>query len=479
MTIPAPPDALLGARLHAGARQLLQDRRPEEALPMLDRLARLPGLAPAAALMQAEAFATLERLPEAEAAADRALAADAEWSAARQIRARIRLARGEVKGGIDDAAAAVMATPWDPAAKALLGTALLEGRCFDEAIWFLSEAVSADPADTGLRARFGQAFMLASRHEAAAEQFALCRSQAPGRPRYAALQAQNALLAGDTASAIALAGSGLAEGIPDASLHSVLAHALVAAGRVAEAAPHFTAAARLSPGNGYLAHLAAAATGEGTERATESYVAALFDGYAQRFEQSLIALGYRVPGLVRRMVERHWPAIAAGEAKLGPVLDLGCGTGLVGVAIADLLGGPLTGIDLSRGMLNQAAAKQLYAELRQADIAAALREGLPPQALIVAADVFIYLGRLEEVLRLCRETLAPDGTLLFSLERLPPGEGPWRLGPSGRYAHAPDYVARCLAEAGLVVVEQRDEALRLETDHAVEGMLILARPAPH
>ena len=62
MTIPAAPDALLGARLHAGARQLLQNRRPGEALPMLDRLARLPGLAAAAALMRAEALATLERL---------------------------------------------------------------------------------------------------------------------------------------------------------------------------------------------------------------------------------------------------------------------------------------------------------------------------------------------------------------------------------------------------------------------------------
>ena len=479
MTIAAAPDALLGARLHAGARQLLQDRRPEEALPMVDRLGRLPGLAPAAALLQAEALAALERLPEAEAAADRALEADPEWSAARQVRARIRLARGEGKGAIDDAAAAVMATPWDPPAKALLGIALLEARCFDEAIWFLGEAVSVNPADAGLRARLGQAFMLAGRHEAAAEQFALCRSQAPEHLRFVALQAQNALLAGDTAAAIALAETCLGAGIPDGSLHNVLAHALVGAGRLAEAGPHFTAAARLSPGDGYLAHLAAAATGQATERATESYVASLFDGYAPRFEQSLLSLGYRVPGLVRRVVERHWPAVGAGGAKLGPVLDLGCGTGLVGVVLADMLGGPLTGIDLSRAMLEQAAQKHLYAALRQAEITAALREGLPPHALIVAADVFIYLGRLEEVMRLCRETLAPDGALLFSLERLPPGGEPWRLGASGRYAHAPDYVARCLAEAGLAVTEQRDELLRLDGSQPVEGMMILAHPTSH
>ena len=130
-------------------------------------------------------------------------------------------------------------------------------------------------------------------------------------------------------------------------------------------------------------------------------------------------------------------------------------------------------------MLERAAAKHLHAELRQADIAAARRGGLPPQALIVAADVFIYLGALEEVLRLCRRTLAPEGVLLFSLEHAALGEGAWRLGPSGHYAHAPDYVARRLAEAGLVVVERRDEALRLESDHTVEGMLILVRPASH
>ncbi len=479
MTMLAMPDESLGARLHAAARQLLRDQRPAEALPMLDRLARLPGLATAAALLRAEALAGLERLAEAEAAADLALAEDPEWSAARQLRARIRLARGAAKAAIDDAAAAVMATPWDPGAKALLGSALLEERLFDEAIWFLGEAMQAEPGHSGFRRRLGQAFMLAGRHAAAAEQFAQLLAAKPGEPGLVALQAQNALLSGDAEGAMAVARAGLGSGIAEASLHSVLAHALVAAGRMGEAAPHFAAAARLSPGNGYLAHLAAAATGEGTERATESYVAALFDGYAPRFEASLLSLGYRVPGLVRRMVERHCPAVAAGQERLGPVLDLGCGTGLVGVALADYLGGPLTGIDLSRGMLEQAAAKQLYAGLHECEIGAFLQQGVPPQALIVAADVFIYFGRLEEVLGQCRAALAPDGMLIFSLERSEPYGPPWRLGPSGRYAHAPDYLARCLSEAGLVLVEQRMEDLRLETDHAVPGLLVLARPAPH
>ena len=476
------PQPVLAARLHAGARRLMRERRPEEALPMLDRLARLPGLAAPAAALQAEALAALGQWAAAEAAADLALASDPAWSATLQTRSRIRLARGQRRGAIDDAAAAVMATPWDPDAKALLGTTLLEERRFDEAIWFLGEALRADAANPAIQARLGQAFMLAGRHAAAAELLAHCAATAGGTPGLAALQAQNILLAGDAATAIALARTALAAGAADAALHSVLAHALVAEGRLGEAAPHFTIAARLVPQNGYLAHLAAAATGTGTDRAPDSYVASLFDGYAPRFEGSLLALGYRVPGLVRRAVERCLPVVAEGAAKLGPVLDLGCGTGLVGVALADVLGGPLTGIDLSRGMLEQAAAKGLYAALHQAEIGAALREAMPAQALIVAADVFCYFGRLDGVLALCRERLSPGGLLLFSVERMPPDdperEG-WRLCHSGRYAHAPSYLADCLATAGLSVLEWREERLRLEAEGPVEGLFVAARAGGH
>ena len=57
----------LAVRLHAGARQLLRDRRPGEALPMLDRLARLPGLERPAALLRGEALAALGRAALADA----------------------------------------------------------------------------------------------------------------------------------------------------------------------------------------------------------------------------------------------------------------------------------------------------------------------------------------------------------------------------------------------------------------------------
>ncbi|MFC7538637.1 methyltransferase domain-containing protein [Siccirubricoccus deserti] len=164
------------------------------------------------------------------------------------------------------------------------------------------------------------------------------------------------------------------------------------------------------------------------DRAADAYVRTVFDGYAPRFEASLISLGYRVPGLMRQAVERLLPEVAGGAAKLGPVLDLGCGTGLVGAALSDLIGGPLVGVDLSRPMLEQAAAKGIYTTLHQAEASAALLGPMPPQALITAADVFCYFGRLELLLERCRSRLRQGGLLLFSLERAAPG----RAGNSAR-----------------------------------------------
>ncbi|WP_165982391.1 tetratricopeptide repeat protein [Dankookia rubra] len=463
-------------RLANQAHALLRDGRAEEALPMLDRLGRLG--APASAALRAEAMLQLLRLEEAETAADAALAGTTDDARLHRLRARIRLARGHHAGAAEDAATAVMAAPGDTAGRLLLATALLEEGRHDEAIWFLGEAWRADPGNAALQARLGQAFMRAGRHEAAAELLAHCEQQAPSTPGIAALRAQAALLADDAPEAERLARAALARGIVEGAVHSVLAHALVSQGRLAEAGPHFAAAARLSPASHYLAHLAAASSGTTQDRAPEDYVATLFDGYAPHFETSLLGLGYRVPGLIRRAVERLLPAVAAGRASLGPVLDLGCGTGLAGVALSDLLHGPLTGVDLSRRMLEQAAAKHLYTSLRQADLTAVLREEGAAYALITAADVFCYLGDLNETLALCRQRLAPGGLLVFSLERAEAGAG-WRLGPSGRYAHAPDYLAACLKAAGLQALECREEALRRDGEASIPGLLVAAHAIGH
>ena len=153
-----------------------------------------------------------------------------------------------------------------------------------------------------------------------------------------------------------------AAGVADACLFGLKGHALSSLGKHAEAAEAYAAALKLGPDDPYVRHLVAASGALlAAERAPVEYLRAVFDGYADRFDMHLLSLGYRVPGLIRSVLTRH-PAVIAGE-RLGPALDLGCGTGLVAVAISDLPIGPITGVDAAPRMLTLAAATGLYSRI--------------------------------------------------------------------------------------------------------------------
>ena len=204
----------------------------------------------------------------------------------------------------------------------------------------------------------------------------------------------------------------------------------------------------------------------------EEYLRTVFDGYADRFEQHLISLGYRVPGLIRAELE---VALAAGH-QAGPVLDLGCGTGMVAVAVGDSPIGPITGVDLSERMLAQAAAKHVYQHLEQADLARFLADNAGLWRTVIAADVFCYFGDLKPALAAIAARLAPGGLLVFSVELLADaGEAPWRLGRLARYGHREAYIGAVVAEVGLSVEDVRVEALRFEAEAPVAGLLVRAR----
>ena len=51
------------------------------------------------------------------------------------------------------------------------------------------------------------------------------------------------------------------------------------------------------------------------------------------------------------------------------------------------------------------------------------------------------------------------------------GDAPWKLGPSGRYAHRPSYVARVGAAAGLELLSATDIVPRVENGNDVPGTL--------
>lgn len=384
----------------------------------------------------------------------------------------------------------------------LAAEALLREERTAEAAQAALAAVDAAPRDADAAETFGWCLLRIGKLDEAALVFADIVRGAPGPRRRSwlgltmALRRQGALEAAEeTARAaqglfpndlrfdIELAEIALAQGRPAEAKRLLLAlppsrrltvEALTTLAKVhlvmdeeEEAKACFVKAHRLAPDDPTLRHLA----GEAPLRASDDYVRSLFDGYAARFEANLIHLGYRVPGLVLRALEQWVPGLAEGSGLAGPVLDLGCGTGLIGVVLHDLLRGPLVGVDLSPRMLAEARKKEVYAELHEAEIGAFLSADERRWRTIVAADVFCYFGDLTAMFRAVRERIAPDGLFVFSVER---AEGaPWLKTATGRYAHDEDHVRGALA--GWQVLSLERTTLRMDRGRPVEGLLAVAR----
>jgi predicted TPR repeat methyltransferase len=167
------------------------------------------------------------------------------------------------------------------------------------------------------------------------------------------------------------------------------------------------------------------------------------------------------------------------------VLDLGCGTGLIALALSDLAVGPFTGIDLSPRMLDAARSKQLYATLIEARLPAALRDDSFRWQLILAADLLCYFGALEDMFDAVHDRLRPGGRFMFSVEELLPdfdgaiqGNGDWASGRLGRYAHTAAYVARIADERGFRCVALDRETLRHEAGGPVAGLIMVVERWP-
>src|SRR3954469_24483917 len=158
--------------------------------------------------------------------------------------------------------------------------------------------------------------------------------------------------------------------------------------------------------HGAALHLARLGAADPATRELHGYVRTLFDQYAPRFDRALEDLGYRAPALLRDAV------VAEAEgSRFGTMLDLGCGTGLAGAAFRPHVDW-LVGVDLSSKMIEEARGKGAYDALTVGDIAQFLAEQHAAGAsadLIIAADVFAYIGDVGAVCVAVARVLAPNG----------------------------------------------------------------------
>jgi predicted TPR repeat methyltransferase len=185
-------------------------------------------------------------------------------------------------------------------------------------------------------------------------------------------------------------------------------------------------------------------------------------------------LQYQAPALIAQRLAQE----VAPNGSLA-ILDAGCGTGLCG-ALLRRFAVRLVGVDLSAGMLKEAAKRELYDELIEAELGAYMAAHPCAFDVIVACDTLVYQGRLDDAVAAAAKALKPGGRLLFTLERLlEEGENPYRLAPTGRFCHRVSYMEATLAAAGLSDASAEAIIPRLECGEPVDGLLVTARASAH
>ena len=248
---------------------------------------------------------------------------------------------------------------------------------------------------------------------------------------------------------------------------------LLAQGQPARARADTLALLEQDPGNAVHAYHNALAHGATPPHQPPQISRALFDGMAEVYDQHMVrGLKYQLP---KQVADR---LLAAHPDKKINVLDLGCGTGLLGVCLGRL-DGALVGVDISKGMIEQAARHNVYDRFHHTNLLDALED--TPASLyqvLAALDVFIYAGEMDQAIPNALRILTPGGQFIFSCEAAPADGPALVLQPSGRYAHQRSHIQALCEVAGFAPVEIEDTALRHENNAPVPGFVVTAhKPA--
>ncbi|MBN9261886.1 MAG: methyltransferase domain-containing protein, partial [Hyphomicrobium sp.] len=244
---------------------------------------------------------------------------------------------------------------------------------------------------------------------------------------------------------------------------------LLAAGRLDDATRDTSALLALDPGNPIYTYYDARAHGQTPEHQPAELNRLLFDAGSHIFDQQLVqGLRYRLPQQVAQQI------LAAYPDKRFDLLDLGCGTGLLGARLGKLQG-RMVGVDVSPKMLEQAGRHGLYDHLEVADLHDALRAAEAASWDVVAAlDVAVYIGDMREAIAAAWRVLIPGGRLVFSCESGPEDGPDLHLNPATeRYVHKRSHVESLCHAAGFST-EVEETTLRYQKGQPVPGFVVTA-----
>ena len=264
----------------------------------------------------------------------------------------------------------------------------------------------------------------------------------------------------------------LAESPRDLKVMEYRLHTLLSAGRLQEAASVTTALLELDPGNRIYVYYDAMAKGQTPAYQPTELNRRLFDSGAHVFDQQLVeGLQYQLPQQIAQKILKLHPD------KNLRLLDLGCGTGLLGAQLGKLRG-YMAGVDISPKMLEKARRRSLYDSLEAADLHDTLREAAAePYDVITALDVCIYIGDLGETIPAAWRALVPGGRFIFSCESGAEDGPELHLNPATeRYVHKRSHVEHQCQAAGFAL-DVEETTLRLQKGQPVQGFVVTAYKA--
>jgi predicted TPR repeat methyltransferase len=377
--------------------------------------------------------------------------------------------RGKIPEAADCFEQTLALDPGHAAACLRLGDALMDLREYDRGLVAYRHALTIRVPFPEAHNNLAAALLYLGDPDAA---IAECRQALAERPRYAlALNTLGSALGkvGQIEEAITALGQAVAINPAYANAHHNLANVLDRAGRLEEASQSYRAALAINPHLEEARYNLAALGEMAPPPATPySYLRQLFDSYASSFDQHLVdALDYIVPEKLLEAVVAAGPLAPALD-----VIDLGCGTGLVGHHFRSVAG-RLTGVDVSPRMLQSAERRKIYDQLELGDCVRYLSARREPCDLVVAADVFIYAGDLAAVFHAAGRLLRRGGLFAFSLETV--SHSDYVLQRNRRYAHSLGYIHRLASETNFHEVSVTALNLRRQGEQHAPGLIVILR----
>ena len=214
------------------------------------------------------------------------------------------------------------------------------------------------------------------------------------------------------------------------------------------------------------------------QQAPQAQLLSIYDVRSRFWDRESSYFGH---ALVAEGLQQH-----AGPAKLD-ILDIGCGTGLVG-ALVRPLAKLLDGVDISRAMLEKARDKEIYDSLVQTDLVSFMSGHKGSYDAVLGAATLIHFGNLRALFQAAALCLRDCGHFVFTLfsseadlskeagDRDFAVASNAKLAQSGCYTHSACYVERLALESGFSVQLLKKAVHEHDSDgNPIPGLLVVLR----